>query len=135
MKTTMESYRKDFQVVRSRLALVFVFLAGLLGVCMKLHVGVPWWAVLLLLVVALIGGAGFPAYYRLMHHPHKADSRERRYAVAQLVGRPLGLSLITAGMLALAMGTHTSTAAAPVLVLSGTLLASIPVFFRYKGVQ
>ena len=129
---TMETYRTEYRRLHERLALGFAVLAGLLGVCWTFHLAVPWWAVLLLLLAVLIGGAGVPAYYRLKHHPLRGDKRERRYALAQLLTRPVGLGCILAGLLALGMGTTAALAVSPYLVVGGAFLASLPIFFKYK---
>lgn len=130
---TMPEYQKHFKRLRVRIAASLGLLAVLLVVCAALHVTVPWWILFFFLLGSLIVGAGYPAYYRLKHHPRKQDRQERRYALAQLVGRPIGFACLIAGALAMAMKTTTASAVAPYLVLIGTFLASMSVLFRYKG--
>jgi hypothetical protein len=129
----MLEYQQHYKRLRVRIAASLGLLAALLVICAALHVAVPWWVLFFFLLGSLIGGAGYPAYFRLKHHPRKQDRQERRYALAQLVGRPVGFACLIAGALAIAMKTATASAIAPYLVLIGTFLASISVLFRYKG--
>jgi hypothetical protein len=99
----------------------------------SMHLTVPWWAVLGLLLAALGGGIIYPVLYRRKHHPMRADAHERRYTLVQLVGRTLGFIGIVGGLLALNMGTERAVAVAPFLVILGVMCASASIFFRYEG--
>jgi hypothetical protein len=125
-------YRRAAQKAKTRVSLPLLVLGVFFFACESLRLPVPWWAVLGLLLSALGGGVIFPVVYRRRHHPMRLDARERRYTLAQLIGRSVGFVGIVGGFIALGLRTERASAVAPYLALFGCLCACVSVFFRYE---
>jgi hypothetical protein len=90
------------------------------------------WMVAATLVAVLVFGILRPIYWRRKHHPFRAETKEKRFTLALMLGCNLGYLCIVAAAVLWGIDGYRAYMLARLLALIGIGAFCTPIFFSYK---